>query len=770
MITIEDFYRAYATFRPPPNEEQRHALELGPEAPLFIVAGPGTGKTACLTLRILKLILVDGISPRGILATTFTNKAAAELRSRILSWGFLLTERLLEDGRISADDQGRLRRLDVNQVVTGTIDSICERLLREFRDPGTQPPILADDYVSKTLLLREGLLSEQRYKDPDLDQFLLNLHGPSRWGFNVGRKNDLIQNIWERRYHDQLDWDQFVGNGSTAIDRARQTLDEVLAAYKDALDERGMVDFALLEQEVLSRLRKGQLRDFFDDIEVVLVDEYQDTNLMQESIYFEMAKICNGALTVVGDDDQSLYRFRGATVELYSEFASRYQDTFGHEPATVFLKTNYRSTRTVIGFVNDYANLDTDYADVRVAAKPPLDYGPNADKGVPVMAMFRDDAQTLASDLADFIRDVFRGSGYKLPDGTIIQSDPDGGDVGDCALLCRTPREYNSSNKERLPHYLREELKSRDVEIFNPRGQDLTDLDLIKRFGGLLLECLDPGGTIESQITSLSPSIGATFRIWRDEAIDFAESPLAPSGLRDFAVGWADRDPQRKGQQWPRTVPVLSLVYALAHYLPELYDDPEGQVYLEVFTRQIAACEQVGKFSGRVLHDPSNKGLSDASVRELLRDFLGPIVAGTVKVNEDLMETFPRDRLGVLSIHQAKGLEFPLTIVDVGSDYKGNYAAQKFGRFPENGGTPHIMENLLRPHTALNAPQRSAQDRAFDDLYRQFFVAYSRPQEALLLVGLRPTFPGGQVSNVATGWSRDGTCQWAGDNLPFIEI
>ena len=162
------------------------------------------------------------------------------------------------------------------------------------------------------------------------------------------------------------------------------------------------------------------------------------------------------------------------------------------------------------------------------------------------------------------------------------------------------PSEYNSSHRERLPLLLREELKERDVEIFNPRGQDLSDLELIRRFGGLLLECLDPGGEIEAQITALDQGTRTTFRIWRDEAIDFAESSMAPAGLRDFAVGWADRDPQRKGFQWPRTVPVLSLIYGLIHYLPDLYDDPEGQVYLEVFTRQLSACEQVGKFSGRV--------------------------------------------------------------------------------------------------------------------------------------------------------------------------
>ena len=80
----------------------------------------------------------------------------------------------------------------------------------------------------------------------------------------------------------------------------------------------------------------------------------------------------------------------------------------------------------------------------------------------------------------------------------------------------------------------------------------------------------------------------------------------------------------------------------------------------------------------------ANRGLSDASVKELLRDFLAPIAEGVVDVNEELMDTFPRDRLSVLSIHQSKGLEFPITIVDVGSDFK-DLRAPSFKRFPTSG-------------------------------------------------------------------------------------
>ena len=190
-------------------------------------------------------------------------------------------------------------------------------------------------------------------------------------------------------------------------------------------------------------------------------------------------------------------------------------------------------------------------------------------------------------------------------------------------------------------------------------------------------------------------------RQWRGIGSTFASSTDAPDGLYKYAVAWAGR---ADNPNWQTSVPVLELVYGLLHYFPSLYDDPEGQVYLEVFTRQVSACQQVGDFSARVLTNPENPGASEASVRELLRNFLAPIASGTVKINEELMDAFPRDRLSILSIHQSKGLEFPLTIVYVGAEFSGNYAAQKFKRFPDKGGTPHVMEDLLRPHTALKAP------------------------------------------------------------------
>jgi DNA helicase-2/ATP-dependent DNA helicase PcrA len=424
-----------------------------------------------------------------------------------------------------------------------------------------------------------------------------------------------------------------------------------------------------------------------------------------------------------------------------------------------------------VDLVNDYATLDGHYQHVRVSNKPKLVSYPQASGGVPILGMFRDDTATLADDLGNFIHGIFRGSGYRLPNGTDIQRATDGGDVGDCTVLCSSPAEYSSSGQPRLPFLLREALRSKPhpIEVFNPRGQDLTGISVIMRLGGLLLECLDPTSTLEGSTSGLDADVHHVFQAWRNSAIDYANSKKAPRGLAGFSTGWADRDPQRVGWRWPMSVPVLDLVYGLVHYFPELHDDPEGQVYLEVFTRQIGACEQVGKFKGRVVTDPSNGSLSDASIRELLRDFLGPIAGGTVKVNEELTQTFPRNRLSILSIHQAKGLEFPIVVVDVGSDFRSNHRAHQFKRFPAEGGLPHRMEDLMRPYSCLGPPTRSGKDRAFDDLYRQFFVSYSRPQEVLLLVGLTTTEPGGVVQNVATGWQRKNYCCWQG-NVPYVKI
>ena len=172
VITIKEFFRSHEEalgFLPDP--EKFEAISAAPDATLCLVAGPGTGKTACLAARILKLMLVDDVPAEGIVATTFTTKAAAELRSRVLDWGFRMTDHIAcSDDRLSKRKQKAAAALDVNQVVTGTIYSLCEDMLVRYREPATQPPVVVDEFVATTLLLRYGLFEDARYRSARLAQ------------------------------------------------------------------------------------------------------------------------------------------------------------------------------------------------------------------------------------------------------------------------------------------------------------------------------------------------------------------------------------------------------------------------------------------------------------------------------------------------------------------------------------------------------------------------------------------------------------------------
>ena len=786
MITYQVLAEALEQVGRKPNKGQKPAVRAPKEAPLFVVAGPGTGKTATLTMRMLKLVFVDQVEPRGILATTFTRKAAGELRSRILSWGYGVQQYLLEQGALGKIDRLWVERLDINQIRTGTIDSICEELLRDFRDPGMDPPILADEFVASTLLLRDGMFANKARRDQDGDLALLlaglvgkiRKDGQPYENFYTSEKTELVRTMWDRRHHDQLAWAHFVKGARVPWDKkARRVLTDAMDDYAQALSSRLMVDFAQLEQTVLDRLRAGGFKEFTDALEVVMVDEYQDTNLLQESLYFELAKHCGGALTVVGDDDQSLYRFRGATVELFRDFEQRYQTIGGFQtqPQRVFLNANYRSAQPVIDFVNGYATLDQGYQSARVPGKPPL-VNPAAQPaaGLPVLGMFRDDLDDLATDLAHFIGQVTRGRGYRLPSGQVIKIDrAQGGNVGDCALLCSSPKERDFSHNPRLPLVLRDRLRRlpMPIELFNPRGQDFANLDTVRQLGGLLRLCLDPTGDITDKVQkAIGQHARQTLDRWADDMHTWLLSGQADPDLAKYVRHWMQRAPARTGLIWPTHIPCIELLYGLVHWMPELHDDPEGQVFLEVFTRQLGAAEQVSGFKAQVVVDPANPDLERHSVGHLLMYFLAPIADGTAKVDEDLMDSFPRDRLAILSIHQSKGLEFPLVIVDVGSDFRSAHWKNAFKRFPRDPNTPHHLEDLMRQYSPLGRPGRGAVERAFDDLYRQYFVAFSRPQDVLLLVGLTGSHPDdGSIANVATGWTRTGAIPWAG-NLPFDDI
>jgi DNA helicase-2/ATP-dependent DNA helicase PcrA len=284
------------------NEAQRQAV-ASPLAPALVLAGAGSGKTRVLVHRVAWLVQVEGVSPNGILAVTFTNKAAGEMRSRIES----------------------LLRISGVTMWIGTFHGLAHRLLRmHWREAGLPQNFQILDSEDQTRVLRKVL------KTLDLDE--------ARW---VPRE---IQWFINAQKDEGLRPKHLADNG----DATRRQLIRIYQAYEDACQRAGVVDFAelLLRAYEIWRDYPSLLQHYRQRFRHVLIDEFQDTNAIQYK-WLTLLAGPTGLPFAVGDDDQSIYRWRGARVENLNQFRRDF-------PAAALykLEQNYRSSGTILKAAN----------------------------------------------------------------------------------------------------------------------------------------------------------------------------------------------------------------------------------------------------------------------------------------------------------------------------------------------------------------------------------------------------------------------------------
>jgi DNA helicase-2/ATP-dependent DNA helicase PcrA len=284
------------------NDAQRAAV-TAPLGPTLVLAGAGSGKTRVLTHRVAWLIRVENVSPHSILAVTFTNKAAGEMRGRI--------ETLLG--------------IPGAALWIGTFHGLAHRLLRiHWREAGLPQTFQILDAEDQLRMVRKVLkaldLDETRWVPRELTYFINN------------QKDDGVR---PKHVKD---------NG----DPTRREYVRIYQAYQEACDRAGVVDFAelLLRAYELWRDNPPLLVHYRARFRHVLVDEFQDTNLIQYA-WLKLLTGSDGLPFVVGDDDQSIYRWRGARVENLQQFQRDF-------PATTLyrLEQNYRSTGTILQAAN----------------------------------------------------------------------------------------------------------------------------------------------------------------------------------------------------------------------------------------------------------------------------------------------------------------------------------------------------------------------------------------------------------------------------------
>jgi len=284
------------------NEPQREAVTADMK-PILVLAGAGSGKTRVLTQRIAWVCEVGGLSPFSVLAVTFTNKAASEMRGRV--------EKLLG--------------ISAGAMWVGTFHGLAHRMLRahwqEANLPQTFQILDSDDQLRMVKrAVRQIELDEAQWPPKQ-----------AQWFINQCKDDGL------RAAH--------VDPGSDPI---RQQLLQIYRLYEEMCQRAGVIDFAELLLRSLELIRDNdQLREHYQRrFQHILVDEFQDTNAIQ----YAWLRLMAGAQTpvfVVGDDDQSIYGWRGAKIENIQHFERDFPST-----QVIRLEQNYRSTSTILNAAN----------------------------------------------------------------------------------------------------------------------------------------------------------------------------------------------------------------------------------------------------------------------------------------------------------------------------------------------------------------------------------------------------------------------------------
>ncbi len=286
------------------NEPQREAV-LHTEGPLLILAGAGSGKTRVLTHRIAYLIEEKGVNPWNILAITFTNKAAGEMRERV----------------------DRLVGFGAESVWVSTFHSTCVRILRRYIDRiGFDTNFTIYDSDDQKSLMRDICK-------------LLNIDTKKY-------KERMFLNAISSAKDEMITPDEYELNA--AADFGKKMIAEVYREYEKQLCANNALDFddLLLKTVQLFQTQPDVLESYQERFRYIMVDEYQDTNTVQfKFVSLLAAKYQN--LCVVGDDDQSIYKFRGANIRNILNFEQEFQNA-----RVIKLEQNYRSTQNILNAAN----------------------------------------------------------------------------------------------------------------------------------------------------------------------------------------------------------------------------------------------------------------------------------------------------------------------------------------------------------------------------------------------------------------------------------
>lgn len=647
----------------PDLSEPQRAVVGHLDGPLLVIAGPGSGKTYSIVLRAVNLLLLEQAEPKQIVLCTFTEKAAFEMRDRLAA---------------AARKVGYAG--DLSELTVSTIHSLCNRVLTQYRH---RTPLGHNyetlDELTQLLFIFDHF--DEIVGQAENDLFLCRW--ATRWTAIEGARN-----YFDKITEELVDPAQLVGSGHAFL----AAIGSAYCAYEKALVEANRIDFAHLQRTVLDLLEdRATFEALARQLKYVLVDEYQDTNYVQERLLLKLTETTRN-LCVVGDEDQSLYRFRGATVRNILEFPNRMPGC-----AVVKLTINYRSHRAIVERYDRWmASADwssrtgTPFRyDKSIAANEAATH-PDYPSVFAIWGRDRRDEATRFADLVEFLKK-----------SRIIA------DYSQVALVLHSVRQDHSGT------YLAA-LEARGIPSFCPRARAYFENDVIRDLVGCLAVLFGWHGTGRGQVAGAVAALAT----YADEAI--VELGRRFGGPHPLAEAL---------QEWTGEIASLTEGEALdlrpADYLYRLLalQPFAGAVKEENAARNLAIFSQLLNVFQSYYHYTVVTHRNREVVRfHLFNSFLRLLYEGGINEYEDPDRPFPKGHVQVMTIHQAKGLEFPVVVV-------GSLSTQL--------SSPKQIDRDLGPF--YHRPPFEPENRVtLFDRMRLHYVAFSRPQNVLVLTASEP--------------------------------
>jgi DNA helicase-2/ATP-dependent DNA helicase PcrA len=635
------------------NDAQREAV-TAPAGHYLVLAGAGSGKTRVLTHRIGWLLQVERASPWSVLAVTFTNKAAGEMRGR--------TEALVEGG--------------ARGLTIGTFHGIAHRLLRrhwrEAKLPETFQILDSDDQQRLVKRTIQGLgLDEARF--------------PPRqacWFINAAKD--------EGKRPDALD---------AGYNANHRVLIDIYRAYEDACRRSGLVDFAelLLRAHELWLHNDELLRHYRERFRHLLIDEFQDTNTLQYA-WIRVLAGNSGQVFVVGDDDQAIYGWRGARVENVQHFLRDFPSA-----KTIRLEQNYRSTGNILAAANAVIAHNPD----RLGKQ--LWTAGDAGAAIELYAAYneQDEARYVVERVREHLRADARPSDHAILYRSNAQSRTFEEQLNQHSIAYRVYgglRYFDRAEVKDALAYLRLAANRHDDAAFEravntpPRGIGDRTLDGLRQRARRDEASLWEAALTELGADQLAGRAKNALRAFLQLIEDLARDCLAPSHVPEFALAGARLEgppPGAVGDAAATDEPLAlseQIEHALARSgLRDFYEkDSRGSA-----ESRVENLDELSNVAARFRRTPEDleAGLSE------LAAFLSH---AALEAGEGQGEAW-QDCVQLMTLHSAKGLEFPHVFL-VGMEdglFPSQKSTEEAGRLEEERRLAYVGITRAREHLVL---------------------------------------------------------------------